>query len=244
MNPPLYSIICPFYNEQDNLKEIYVRLTQTMQKQGSPYEIIFVNDGSDNNGGVLLKMLIGEDPLTRVIDLPHCGKFTAIYQGVQAARGTFFILIDSDLQNPPEEIPKLIPYLSQNDLVQGIRQNRKDPPFKKIVGALANILRRIILGDHIVDIGCTLKCFSRKVLGALIPQEGMQRFFPAIVELQGFSIAQVPVAHEYRRHGKSKYKTFERLMESLALLPLTFKTIKSNPKNKPLSSKAETITHF
>jgi glycosyltransferase involved in cell wall biosynthesis len=226
MNPPLYSIICPFYNEQDNLKEIYFRLTQTMQKQGSPYEIIFVNDGSDNDCEVLLKTLICKDPLTRVINLPHGGQFIAIYQGVQAARGTFFIIIDSDLQNPPEEILKLIPYLSQNDLVQGIRQNRKDPLIKKNVGVLANTLRRIILGDHILDIGCTLKCFTRKVLGALIPREGMQRFFPAIVELQGFSVVQVPVMHEYRRHGKSNYGTLKRLLESLALLPLTFKTIR------------------
>ncbi len=229
---PLYSIICPFYNERDNLKEMYARLTKTMRQLESTYEIIFINDGSDDGSEDLLHALIRFDPLVQIATLPRSGKTIALDQGLRAARGAFLITIDSDLQNPPEEIPKLISLLNRNDLVLGVRENRKDPMVKKIVGALANALRRALLGDHIQDSGCALRVFNRNVLSSFNAREGMLRYFPAIAERQGFRIAQVPVAHDYRRHGKSKYRTITRLWVSLAVLPSVFKTINSTHRSQ------------
>jgi glycosyltransferase involved in cell wall biosynthesis len=232
MGTPLYSVICPFYNEKFCLVELYSRLTKVMRGLGSPYEILFINDGSDDDGDALLKVAIGKDPSASVVDMLRRGKTTATYRGLQAAGGDILITIDSDLQNPPEEIPKLIYLLGDYDMVLGIRRDRKDPFVKKVVGSIANRIRRMLLGDHIIDIGCALRVFRRAVSGSLAPREGMLRFFPAIVERQGFRIIQVPVEHNRRIYGISKYGILGRLWESIAGMPSALRTIRSNGRHK------------
>jgi len=212
----MISVICPFYNEKDNLKELYPRLLKTMKQLSDSWEIIFVNDGSKDGGGAYLQSMISDQPSIRLIELDrNCGLTTALYAGLQASKGDILATLDADLQNPPEEIPRLLGLLQEADMVTGIRQKRRDRWIKRLSSKIANRIRKMALSDTIQDIGCSLRLFRRPVLEAFYPYQGIHRFFPAIAEAQGFKIKQIPVDHHPRRFGKAKYGLFNRILGPL-----------------------------
>ena len=210
------SIICPFYNEKENLGELAHRLQKVVRDFKEPWEIIFVDDGSSDGGGDYLQTLIPSDELIRLLRLDgNHGLSTAIFAGLQAAKGDILATLDSDLQNPPEEIPKLLSLMKDADIVTGVRKYRQDSWVKKVSSKIANRIRRSVTRDHLEDVGCSLRVFRREVVPAFYPFDGMHRFFLSVAEAEGFKIKQVPVQHEARRRGKSKYGLRNRILGPL-----------------------------
>ncbi|HXV27966.1 MAG TPA: glycosyltransferase family 2 protein [bacterium] len=227
----MISIICPFYNEKENLKELYDRLVKMTKTLDEPWEIIFVNDGSTDEGGVHLQSLIVGQHTVRLIELDkNYGLSTALLAGFHAAKGETLATLDSDLQNPPEEIPALLRLLEGADMVTGIRKKRQDSWLRRIISRIANFIRKKVTGDTIQDVGCTLRVFRRDVVEAFYPYKGMHRFFAALTEAHGFKVKQVPVSHHKRRYGKAKYGFWNRLagplMDLLAVKWLLKRKIK------------------
>ncbi len=202
----MISIVCPFFNEKENLKELYYRLLKVAGEFSEPYEIIFVDDGSTDDGGDELKPLMKGNGSTCLIEFDrNYGLTTALYAGLQAAKGDTLAYLDADLQNPPEEFPRLLELLKESDMVLGIRAKRQDTWLKKISSKIANGFRKMVLKDSIIDTACSLRVFRRPVLRAFYPYQGMHRFFAVLAEAQGFRITQVPVSHHRRLKGKAKY---------------------------------------
>ncbi len=212
----MLSIVCPFYEERENIPELFDRLTRAAARVSGAWEIVFVDDGSKDGGDALLRELMKTAPSVRLIQLEqNRGLTSALYAGLQAAKGDVLATLDADLQNPPEEIPKLYAMMDGFDMVTGYRANRQDKLVKKISSRIANNIRRSVIQDNIKDVGCSLRVFRRSVLENFYPYKGMHRFFPAIADRSGFKIKQVPVEHAFRKAGKAKYGLFNRLLGPL-----------------------------
>ena len=212
----MISIVCPFYDEEENLPELLSRLLKVTEKIQQPWEIILVDDGSRDNGPEELKKLIRGNASVHLIQFEqNRGLTSALYAGLQAAKGDIIATLDADLQNPPEEIPRLLYMMEDYDMITGYRAERNDSPVKKLTSKIANPLRRLVIGDRIKDVGCSLRVFKKSVLENFYPYKGMHRFFPAIADRTGFKIKQVPVEHAPRKAGKAKYHLFNRLLGPL-----------------------------
>ncbi len=210
----MISIVCPFYNEKENLKELCERILKIANQFQEPWELILVNDGSTDGGAEMLQPFLSSN--VRILSLDNrYGLTTALYAGLQASKGDILATLDADLQNPPEEIPKLLGLLKDVDMVTGVRKKREDGPIKRISSKIANHIRRSVLGDTMLDVGCSLRVFKREVLRAFYPYHGMHRFFAPTAEAEGFKVKQVPVEHHLRLHGKSKYGLMNRLLGPL-----------------------------
>ncbi len=214
----MISIVCPFYNEKDNLKPLLERLLATARTFSEDWEIVLVDDASTDEGSAVVEPFCLHEKRLQLIRLSYnTGLTTALYAGLQAARGDILATLDADLQNPPEEIPKLLWMLrsGETDMVTGIREKRGDTWFKKGISKIANNIRRAVLQDTIQDTGCSLRVFRREVLKAFYPYKGMHRFFAPVAEALGYKIKQVPVQHARRHLGISKYGLWNRLLGPL-----------------------------
>lgn len=200
----MYSVVIPIYNEAGNIAELHHRLVQVMSRLEGAFEIIFVDDGSRDKSAQLLKTL---KPATIITLRKNFGQTAALDAGFKQAKGDLIITLDGDLQNPPEEIPKLITYLEKNnlDMVSGWRQQRQDNWLKRVVSLGANALRGLFIQDGIHDSGCTLKVYRRVCIENLDLFGEIHRFIPGLLRWQGFTIGEMVVKHEARRNGISKY---------------------------------------
>jgi glycosyltransferase involved in cell wall biosynthesis len=145
----------------------------------------------------------------------NAGQSAALFAGLTAARGAIIVTIDSDLQNDPADIPRLLAEISHGaDLVCGYREKRKDTMVKRLTSRIANFVRSRYTRDGVRDTGCTLKAIRRECVGALIPFKGMHRFSPALVIGAGFQVVEVPVNHRLRKFGKSKYGLGNRALRA------------------------------
>jgi glycosyltransferase involved in cell wall biosynthesis len=157
-----------------------------------------------------------EEAATRIPELKiikfatNAGKSDALDAGFRAARGDIIVTLDSDLQNPPEEIPRFVQALEGVDAVYGWRRNRQDTGLKRLVSRFANRFRRFFLDDDAHDSGCAFKAFRREVIDTITMYKGMHRFFPALIRMRGFSAREIRIPDDPRRHGKSKYGTLFR----------------------------------
>jgi dolichol-phosphate mannosyltransferase len=198
---PAVSVVVPVFNEEENISILQSELTQALA--GLDYEIIFVDDGS--NDRTAEKIERGRQ--IRVLRFEkNTGQSAAMYAGLHAARGAVLVLIDGDLQNDPADIPRLLAEVSRGaDLVCGYRAQRKDTLVKRITSRIANFVRSRFTKDGVRDTGCSLKAMRRECVGALVPFKGMHRFIPALVKGAGHRLVEIPVNHRARRFGKSKY---------------------------------------
>lgn len=199
-----YSIVIPTYNEEAAVQKLHGELSQVMDSLSENYEIIFIDDGSDDE---TFKVLQSLRPVKIIRFRKNYGQTAAIDAGVKAAIGEIVIMLDADGQNPPAEIPKLLYKMKQGnyDVVSGWRKNRKDTSFKKITSRGANFLRHFLVDDGINDSGCTLKVYKRECFEDVNLQGEMHRFIPAILKINGFKIGEEVVEHRTRRTGKTKY---------------------------------------
>jgi glycosyltransferase involved in cell wall biosynthesis len=217
---PWASVIVPIKDERDNLVPLLEGLLTVMRSptvsQTRPFEIIFVDDGSNDGSSEELDRLATQHPQVRVFHLDrNHGKTCALDAGFKQSSGDIIIEIDGDLQQDSEDILKLLPYTDTHDLVCGWRQQRQDGLVKKMSSRIANRVRNFFTHDGIHDTGCPLKIFRRPVLERIYLFEGMHRFFPALALMHGFTVTEVPVRHYPRIHGLSKYGMGNRLFKSL-----------------------------
>jgi len=207
-----YSIIIPVFNEEGNVKELFERTKKTMGALNEQYEIIIIDDGSSDKTYQNLQSLA---PIKVIKFRKNFGQTAAMNAGIKEAKGEFIITLDGDLQNPPEEIPKLIAEQKKGfDLVSGWRWQRKDPFFKNFISRGANLLRKIFIDEGIHDSGCSLKIYKKECFNNLDLFGEMHRFIPGILKWQGFKIGEVKVEHAPRLHGQTKYN-FTRVLKGL-----------------------------
>lgn len=232
--PPKLSIIIPVYNEQENIRELFAQIIQSLDNHKYAYEVIFVNDGSTDNSWNIIKELGKINKSVIGINLSgNFGQSSALSAGIDQAEGKYIVTIDGDLQNDPGDIPDMIEKMDKEewDLIAGIRKNRKDGFIsRRFPSKLANLLIRTITGVKFKDYGCTLKTFKSELAKDLGLYGELHRFIPVLAYLQGARITQMDVNHRARAHGKSKYgigRTF-RVMSDL-LLMLFFKKYLQRP---------------
>jgi len=210
------SVVTPLYNEEANVADLVGELRGALDPTGWRYEIICVDDGSEDGTVSAVVDARGDDGRVRLLRLDaHRGQSAAMHAGIMAARGEVIVTIDGDLQNDPADIPMLVAQLAEADLVCGWRVRRRDRWSKRVGSRIGNGFRRLMLRDRVHDTGCTLKAFRREVRRALIPFKAMHRFIPALVGRAGCRVIEVPVNHRPRRHGRSKYGLARRAWEGL-----------------------------
>jgi len=219
------SIVTPVFNEEKNLKTLYEEIKAACDKLGKPYEIIFVDDGSRDGSYPLLRAIQKTDPRVKLIKLrKNFGQTAAMAAGFDHARGDIIITLDADLQNDPQDFGLLIEKIEAGyDIVSGWRKTRKDKFLtRRLPSMTANWLISAITRVKLHDYGCTLKAFRRDVVRNINLYGELHRFIPAIASTIGVSIAEVPVHHRPRRHGKSKYTIARTVKVILDLLTVKF----------------------
>jgi glycosyltransferase involved in cell wall biosynthesis len=206
------SVVVPVYNEEDNLPILIPQITEVLRSLGKVYEIIFVDDGSVDQSRHILKEMAKDYPEMRIIGFrKNCGETAAGAAGIKEARGEIIITMDADLQNDPKDIPKMIEYLKEYDMVTGWRQKREDSFVKRITSKMANWIRNWISGERIKDSGCTFRAYKKECLQNIKFYKGMHRFMPTLVKMEGFRVIEIPVSHHPRKFGASKYTTWNRM---------------------------------
>ncbi len=209
------SIVVPVRNEQGNLATLIGEIEAALSSH-APFEIIYVNDGSNDGTAAELARLAQSRRHLRVLThAKSCGQSAAVRTGVRAARSDVIVTLDGDGQNDPTFIPGMLAKLAEEGrswgLVQGQRKGRKDTGFKKLQSRVANGVRSWALRDGTRDTGCGLKCFPREVYLSLPYFDALHRFMPALVRREGHSIAYVDVVDRPRQTGVSNYGFFDRL---------------------------------
>jgi glycosyltransferase involved in cell wall biosynthesis len=180
------------------------------------YELVFVDDGSDDHTAQVLRDLAAKQSEVRLIRFrQNAGQSAALDAGFKEARGLQVVTLDADLQNDPRDIPRLLEMLNDYDVVCGIRQGRQDTWLRRVSSKLANYLRRRVLHDDIIDVGCSLRAYRRHHLRSIKLYNGMHRFLPVLLQIEGCRIGQVPVRHHPRQHGQSKYNVRNRAWRAL-----------------------------
>lgn len=218
------SIIVPVKDEEANVRPLYEQTKRVLDKMKVSYEILFIDDGSVDNTFAQLKALQTKDSAVRIIKFrKNFGQTAALDAGFKHAQGNVFVPMDGDLQNDPEDIPRLVVKLREGyDCVSGWRADRKDPLMKKIVSRTGDIVRRVLTGDTVHDSGCTLKAYRRECLQGLDLYGEMHRFIPALLLWKGFKVSELKVRHHSRAHGRSKYNFFRVLKAFLDVLVVKF----------------------
>ncbi|MEM4397814.1 MAG: glycosyltransferase family 2 protein [Candidatus Woesearchaeota archaeon] len=224
------SIVIAAYNEEHNVSELYKKLTNVMQKlisknQINNYEIIFVDDGSQDNTFYILQNLADNDKNLKIIKFrKNFGQSAAWDAGFSNSLGKIIITMDADLQNDPEDIPKLLNELKTKnlDVVSGWRFNRKDPFLKKFFSRISRYFRNLIINDKIHDSGCSLKAYKRECLVDIELKGEMHRYITEILALKGYKIGEIKVNHFPRKYGKTKYNIIRLQKGFLDLLVVAF----------------------
>jgi dolichol-phosphate mannosyltransferase len=212
---PALSVVIPVFNERENLEQLAAELNEVLEGLGSPYEVIFVDDGSRDGSAEVLARVKDMYSHIRVIRLrKNSGQTAAFDAGFKASRGETVITMDGDLQNNPQDIPKLLERMSDNDLVCGWRQQRHDTFVRRMSSVIANGVRNSLSKEEIRDTGCSLKAFNADYARQLPLFDGMHRFFPTLVKLHGGRVAEVPVDHRPRTRGSTKYNIRNRMVRS------------------------------
>jgi undecaprenyl-phosphate 4-deoxy-4-formamido-L-arabinose transferase len=232
--PIALSIVIPVYNEQLNLPVLFGRLYPVLHGLGRPYEIVFTNDGSTDRSIELLRAQFAARPdVTRVIDFnANYGQHMAIMAAFERVRGDIIVTLDADLQNPPEEIPKLLAAIDAgHDYVGGIRLERRDSAFRTWASRLINTVREHTTNIKMTDHGCMLRAYRRPVIDAIVRSGAINTFIPALAYTFADRPTEVGVRHDERHAGASSYSLYRLirlnfdLVTGFSLAPLQFFTM-------------------
>jgi len=224
-NDIILSVVIPFYNEEGSLEELYQRLLKVVDKDLTPYEFIFVDDGSTDRSNQIMCSLREADPRIRLITFRrNQGKSAALSVGFQAAHGKYIVTMDADLQDDPFEIPNLINELNKGyDLISGWKKKRNDPLTKTIPSKLFNKVTSVLSGIRIHDFNCGLKIYRNEVVKEIQMYGERHRFVPVLAYMQGFRVGELPVKHQPRLHGKTKFGSYRFIAGFLDLITLLFR---------------------
>lgn len=218
------SVVIPLYNEEENVAELHRRVRAAMERTGREFEIIYVDDGSADRTLPLLEEIASGDRNAVVLSLRrNFGQTAAFAAGFDYARGDVIVTLDGDLQNDPDDIPKLLDLINENDIVSGWRKKRKDPFIsRRLPSIIANRLISKVTGVALHDYGCSLKAYRREVVKNLKLYGEMHRFIPAVANWYGVKIAEVETTHHPRLRGKSKYGISRTMKVVLDLITVKF----------------------
>jgi glycosyltransferase involved in cell wall biosynthesis len=218
------SVVVPLYNEEENIGELHGRIKKVLEATGEEYEIIFIDDGSTDRTLELLQEIQAGDHNVIVLSFRrNFGQTAAFAAGFDYASGDVIVTMDGDLQNDPDDIPKFLEGIKENDVVSGWRKKRKDPFFsRKLPSVIANWLISRVTGVKLHDYGCSLKAYRREVIKNLRLYGEMHRFIPAVANLYGVKIAEVETVHHPRLKGKSKYGISRTVKVVLDLITVKF----------------------
>ena len=229
MAQPYLTVVIPVYNEQENLPALFARLTTVLDRIGKPYEILFTNDGSRDNSLALLRDFHQQRPKqVRVIDFNgNFGQHMAIMAAFERARGEVIVTLDADLQNPPEEIPKLLAEIDNgHDVVGGYRKDRQDSWFRRRASRLLNVVRETTTHIRMRDQGCMLRAYRRNIVEHITASGETSTFIPALAMSYAANPIEVEVEHAARAAGASKYNLYKLirlnfdLMTGFSVVPL------------------------
>lgn len=218
------SIIVPVYNEEQNVEPMHQEITEVMSTLGKGYELIFVDDGSnDNTAKILFEIQKNDQNVVVLCFRRNFGQTAALSAGFDHARGDVIITIDGDLQNDPRDISILLEKIGEYDIVNGWRKDRQDKTLtRKIPSMIANRLISSVTGVKLKDYGCTLKAYRREVVKTIKLYGEMHRFIPAIASMMGVSYCEVPTNHRARKFGKTKYGISRTIRVILDLITVKF----------------------
>lgn len=228
------SVVIPVYNESANIDTLFARLLPVLDGLRKPYEVILTNDGSKDNSQALLEAYYVRRPdVIRVIQFArNYGQHPAIMAGFEKAQGDVIITLDADLQNPPEEIPKLLALMDAgHDVVGGYRGNRLDSAYRKFISKMSNIVRARITKIEMRDQGCMLRAYRKDIIKRIVESRETTPFITALAQYFAGNPAEVEVAHEERHGGVSNYNLYKLirynfdLITGFSLVPLQMFTI-------------------
>lgn len=232
------SVVIPVYNEVENLETLFERLVLVFdsfqQEESKPYELIFINDGSQDASLSLLQGFFQQRPdVVRIIDFHgNFGQHMAIMAGFEKSQGRTVITLDADLQNPPEEIPKLLQAIDQGaDYVGSYRASRQDSFFRTRISKLINWIRKCITNIHMTDQGCMLRAYDQGIIKQIVATQERSTFIPALAYQFSAHPTEVEVRHEARGAGQSKYNLYRLirlnfdLITGFSLVPLQVFTL-------------------
>jgi len=219
---PYISVVIPVHNEEENLDTLYHRLTSVLDNVGKSYEIILTNDGSTDRSSAILKKLHELHPTQiRVIEFNgNFGQHMAIMAGFERVRGEIIITMDADLQNPPEEIPKLIEAMEKgHDVVNAYRQDRQDSAWRLAVSRLHNIVRAWMMPKlRMRDEGCMLRAYRRDIVDLMVSTGEATTFIPALALNYAVNPTEVGVAHAERLAGETSYNLYSLIRYNFDLI--------------------------
>ena len=232
MTAPRISAVIPVYNEEANLPELNDRMTKALDSTGKPWELIYVDDGSADKSLDLLSGFAVKDPRVRVVEFNrNYGQHAAVFAGLAQTKGEIVVTLDADLQNPPEEVPKLVAKMEEGyDVVGSVRKNRQDPFFRKIASRLVNRMTRTgnRAAQGMTDYGCMLRAYSRNVVDQISQCKELSSFIPVLAMMYAKKTTEIEVEHAERTRGTSKYGLYQLLrlqsdlMTGFSFLPLRF----------------------
>jgi undecaprenyl-phosphate 4-deoxy-4-formamido-L-arabinose transferase len=222
------SIVIPVCNEEENLPKLLERLERAMKDLGKTYEIIFIDDGSKDTSLDILKYFTKEHKNVRVLELSkNFGQHSAIMAGFEKAKGEIVVTLDADLQNPPEEIPNLVAKIEEGyEVVGGWRRDRDDSFLRKLPSKILNMFSSKFFGIKLKDYGCMLRAYRKEIVDQIVKCNETSTFIPALANSFAKNIIEIPVKHEARAEGKSKYSITKLLrlnfdlMTGFSLLPI------------------------
>jgi undecaprenyl-phosphate 4-deoxy-4-formamido-L-arabinose transferase len=229
MAAPDLSVVIPVYNEEAGLAALFTRLYPALDALNLPYEVVFINDGSrDTSAALLADQFRARPDVTRVVLFnANYGQHTAIVAGFERVRGRRVVTLDADLQNPPEEIAKLVAAMDAGaDYVGGVRSAREDAWWRRVASRTMNALRERITHIRMSDQGCMLRAYSREIVDAVVASREVSTFIPALAYTFAHKPVEVDVLHEARTAGESKYSLYKLvrlnfdLVTGFSLVPL------------------------
>ena len=234
MAKPYVSVVIPVYNEAANLRPLFDRLMAVLDGLGRPFEVLFTDDGSrDNSRDILLELHRARPDHVRVIVLRrNSGQHQAIMAAFERARGEVVVTLDADLQNPPEDIPKLLAAIaSGHDVAGGYRADRKDALWRTLPSQIINRLRAATTGIEMRDHGCMLRAYRAEIVQQIVASRESSIYIPALAQHFAANPADVEVGHAARTRGASKYNLYRLirlnfdLMTGFTLVPLQLFTV-------------------
>jgi len=217
---PDVSVVIPIFNEADNIEQLHQRLSTTLTGMGRSYEVWYIDDGSSDGSLELLRDIARHDSRVGIIELTrNFGQHAAVLAGFAAARADIVVTLDADLQNPPEEIPRLVAKLEEGyEVVGGWREERQDPWFRRAGSDLINRLTSFTVGVKMNDYGCMLRAYRRGIVRQIIECDERSSFIPALANSLAKRTAEIEVGHSDRFSGQSKYGLLKLLRLSFDLI--------------------------
>jgi glycosyltransferase involved in cell wall biosynthesis len=216
---PDLSVVIPVYNEAENLPPLWAELRGVLEGLRLAFEVVFVDDGSRDRSAEIVRGFREADRRVRLVRLKaNAGETAATDAGFKAARGTWVVVMDADLQNDPRDIPALLSHLDRWDAVTGwrVKRGEGDGWLRRVSSRVANRVRNRLSDESIQDSGCTFRAFRRECLRDLVLYRGFHRFVPTLLKMRGYRVLEVPVNHRPRRFGRSKYGVMNRAFIAFA----------------------------